>query len=132
MEWAGCIEMPTANILKSFQVIVLTLIAFLGCLTIRRSFNPPFTDSEIQASIVDTWQSEAFATLMFLIIVAVVAILSFILAVIHSNNLVRRIATVTVLVTCIVGAIGLHNHAMLTRRTTELTGQAFDRFYGLF
>ena len=115
------------------NVLLLTIIAMLlvvGGLAVNDLLNPPYTDQQIQASLVDTWEAEAWRTMALLIFLAIAAVLSTALTY-RSHALPRRLSILSVLVAFLVGALAFSNHAALTNRVTQLTGQTFGSFYGL-
>jgi hypothetical protein len=94
--------------------------------------NPPYSDQEIRASIVDTWEADALFTFAALAGIAVVTALSLALAYRSEERLVRRLAVLAVFLAMSSSALVLYSHIALTERTTRLTGHSFGPLYGLF
>ena len=110
-------------------VAVLAVMCLYGAYTV---VNPAFSDQEIRASIVDTWQAHALFTFFALIGITIVGVLAVALAFSTREQLVRRLAVLAVLLAASSSALVLYSHIALTERTTRLTGQSFGYFYGLF
>ena len=109
------------------SILLLTCIyAIFGLL------HPPYSDQQIMASIVDTWEAEAMSTVALTVAVVVVAVASLALAYRAQNQSVRRLSRIALVLS--VAAVGLlfYTHIELTERTTRLTGQTFGALYGLF
>jgi hypothetical protein len=96
------------------------------------SWHPPYSDYEIKASIVDTWQVEALFTFALLVAVGFLALLSVALGWRSSHLLLRRLSVLAVLLSAASGVLLLYSHISLTERAVQLTGQSFGGFYGLF
>ncbi|HUS24608.1 MAG TPA: hypothetical protein VM369_06645 [Candidatus Binatia bacterium] len=90
--------------------------------------HPLYTDRQIFGSLADTWVVEALLTLKILGVAAVSLALSALLA---WRGRGRRLAAMAIVLTVIAAALTIYNHAVLTHRATELTGQKFVAFYGL-
>ena len=112
--------------------VVIALLVVACAFGIDALLNPPFTDREIQASIVDTWQVEAHVTATMLILFCLALILSGAFAFVSEKTSTRVLATIAGLLSLLAGAIQLYGHAVLTERAALLTGQTFGRIYGLF
>jgi cytochrome bd-type quinol oxidase subunit 2 len=96
------------------------------------ALHPPYSDYEIKASIVDTWQVAAFSTLVLLITVALFAVLSLGLGYWNGDRRTRRLSVVAVFLSISAYGLLLYSHVALTERTMRLTGQSPGGFYGLF
>jgi hypothetical protein len=94
--------------------------------------HPPYSDYEIKASIVDTWQVEAFFTFVLLLTTALVALLSLVSRWRSADRRIRCLSALAVFLCISSGALLIYSHIVLTERTTRLTGQSFGGFYGLF
>ena len=108
-------------------LLVLACIHAIGAL-----LYPPYTDQQIQASVVDTWQVEALVTTATLALLFCALILSVIFAYMSKQTSTRMLATIAVFLSLMAGVIEFSAHVALTKRTTQLTGQTFGSAYGLF
>ena len=94
--------------------------------------HPAYSDYEIKASIVDTWQAEAFFTSVLLGAVALVAFVSLMFLWRSADRRIRRLSALAVLLCISSSGLLIYSHIVLTERTMRLTGQSFEGFYGLF
>src|SRR5689334_15715183 len=101
-----------------------------GLLVVFSISAPSYTDAEIVASVVDTWEVSAMATIALLVLCAVCLAWSAVAAV-RSIGAVRRIAVIGAVASLAAGTAVLHEHIVLTGRVAQLTGQSFGHFYGL-
>lgn len=113
----------------STAVSVLAIMCVYG---IYSAVSPAYTDQEIRASIVDTWEVHAFFTSAALVGIALVTVISFGVAYRSGQQLPRRLAVLAVILSLSSSALILYSHISLTERTTRLTGHAFGPFCGLF
>jgi uncharacterized membrane protein len=93
--------------------------------------HPPFTDEQLKASAVDTWEVANSTTRVFGIVFLGLSLVCAFLArnaVGAANQIVAWVAAVTCLLTLM---LFLHNHIELTQRTADLTGREFGPLYGL-
>ena len=109
--------------------LILALLA-IGAFGAHDLLVPPFTDEEIQASFVDTWEPSAWLTLFLLAVISTALVLSLVLACFSSGS-ARRLSVFASVVAVLSGALVLSAHASLAERVTRLTGQTFGAFYGL-
>ena len=109
---------------------IIAMLLVVGGFAINGLLNPPYTDQQIQASFVDTWEVEAWSTTALLVLLAIAVALSLALAY-RGANLTRRLSTMAVLVAVLAGVLVCSSHVALTNRVTQLTGQTFGGFYGL-
>src|SRR5438874_327055 len=86
---------------------------------------PPFSDSEIKASIVDTWQAHALFTFAMFVAIAVIAMASLAFRFGSVDRVVRRLNIVALALSIACIALLLYSHVALTERTTQITGQTF-------
>lgn len=114
------------------QYIVVTVLLLACIYALFGLLHSPYSDQQIMASIVDTWEAEAIGTVALAVAVVVVAAVSLALARRAPNRSVRRLGRIALVLS--VAAVGLlcYSHIALTERTSRLTGQAFGAFYGLF
>jgi len=115
----------------SLRVIALIGLAVVA-LGAYQWTHPAYTDAQIRASIVDTWEVSAWATMAILSLSAVLVLASLALALRYNQRQVWRPAATSILVALCGGALAYANHAMLTVRVIALTGQTFRSWYGLF
>ena len=88
------------------------------------------TDQDIQLSIVDTWEVNATLTFGALCIVVPLGFLAALLSW-RPSHLAKRLSLACACL-CILNVFLLvGNHALLTERTTRLTGQHFGGVLGL-
>ena len=115
------------------EIILASLAGLLGLSLVVCAYfflGSPITDQDIQQSIVDTWEVNATLTLGALCIVAPLGLLAALLSW-RPSHLAKRLALACVCL-CILNVVLLvGNHAVLTERTTRLTGQHFGGFLGL-
>jgi hypothetical protein len=123
--------MSTQRIRKAVLVILVALLAFACVLGVRSILVPSYTDQQIQASLVDTWQVEAFSTAVLLVLIFLAAVFAIVLGY-RGSKLVRFLASAAVLLAVADSALFVSSHIVLTARTTQITGQTFAGFYGLF
>ena len=118
---------------RSRRFSLLAIIAMLlvvGGRAVSDLISPPYTDQQIQASLVDTWEVEAGSTTALLVLLAVTITVSLALAY-HRKNLTLRLSALTVLLAVLAGVLAFSSHVVLTNRVTQLTGQTFGSLYGL-
>ncbi|ODU58013.1 MAG: hypothetical protein ABT02_15720 [Comamonadaceae bacterium SCN 68-20] len=106
------------------------LIAFVCAFVIYSLVVPPFTDAEIQQSLVDTWQVNAIITTACLVVVLAVGALSALLSW-RGSPLAKRLSVGSVALSLATVGLLVLSHAALTERTTKLTGQEFGGILGL-
>ncbi len=114
--------------------ILSALIAFLTivfCFAAHDYFYPPFTDAQIRASFVDTWEAHAIGSVAILILVVLATCISAALAW-GATRLAKRLAGTALALGFADAALLVASHVSLTERMTALTGHAFGGFYGLF
>jgi hypothetical protein len=113
-------------------VLFLIIIAILGvgALGVIGLLSPPYTDQQIRASLVDTWEAEAWSVSAALFLLFCAVVVSLALAY-RGSSFTRRLSAAAVFSAISAGAIVLVGHIVLTRHVTQLTGQTFGAFYGL-
>ena len=116
--------------IAALAVLVLLLL-LVGANAVLWAFVAPYTDEQIKASLVDTWEVEAIAADAGLILCIVSIPLALVLANRSGGVATRRLAALSVFLAISVAAITVFNHVTLTERTAQLTGQSFGGFYGL-
>lgn len=93
--------------------------------------HPPFTDEQLRASLVNTWEVAASTTRVFAIVFLGLGLICVVLAR-KSEGTSRIVASLAAIACAVTLAVFLHNHIALTERTSALTGQTFGAFFGLF
>ena len=119
------------EVMRVFFAILFAVAGFLAVYAARDLIRNPYTDRQIQESMVDTWEVEAIYTLIVIGTVILISIVVLILA-ITQRGAIRRLGFAIVMVSVLAGVLQVASHAKLTSRTTRLTGQTFSRAYGLF
>jgi len=112
-----------SRFVSAAQIAVALAVAIYGTVEV---LHPPFTNQEIQRSLADTWEVAALATLKILVVLAVSVVVSAVLV----WRKAGRLAITALVLSLLAGAVTIYNHAALTNRTTQLTGQKFAGFYG--
>ena len=108
-----------------------TIIALAACVYgIHEWAYPPFTDEQLR-NFVDTWEPSAWFTMFALVAMGVVFVISLPVAVVVKRQPTRAVAVGTSLLAVEAALLLYRNHAELTHRVTELTGQTFGGFNGL-
>jgi len=103
------------RVLRTGAALILVAVPFAVLLVAATEwFNPPFTDDQIRASIVDTWEPRAMVTFAELVALVLVGL-----------------ALVAALLCMLAATLTYLNHARLTARATALTGQTFGPLDGL-
>lgn len=106
-------------------------LAIVFCFAAHDYFYPPFTDAEIRASFVDTWEAHAVGSVAILILVVLATCISAALAW-GATRLAKRLAGTALALGFADAALLVASHVFLTERTTALTGHTFGGFHGLF
>ena len=118
------------------EIREVILTTFTGLLTLACVFAayslvvPPFTDAEIQQSFVDTWGISAIITAAGLAVVLVAGALSALLSW-RGSRLAKRLSIASAALSLAAAGLLVLSHAVLTERTTALTGQEFGGILGL-
>ena len=120
--------------MSELREVILASLAGLLTLILAASaylvFGESLTDSEIRQSLVDTWQVNAVLTFGALCIVVpaglVAALLSW-----RGTRLAKRLSMTSVGISILTVGLLIGSHALLTERTTRLTGQHFGGLLGL-
>jgi hypothetical protein len=110
------------------QLVTCVVALGVGLFTVM---TPEYTDEEIRQSFVDTWEPSALVTLFLLGVLAFFALLSLIVGAFARGTAELFLALAALLVTLGAGALEYRHHAVLTERTTALTGQDFGPCNGL-
>jgi len=114
-----------------FFAALIAFLAIVFCFAAHDCFYPPFTDAQIMASFVDTWEAHAVGSVVILILVLLATCISAALAW-GATRLAKRLAGTALALGFADAALVVASHVILTERTTALTGHAFGGFYGLF
>ncbi len=113
------------------QIARVAAIAVIGLVAIQLS-SQSYTDAQIAASFVDTWEVTALCTTAT-IVVAILGIAAGVLAFYLEHTRHRSRASAVPVTVCLVGAAMVQaSHAALTNRVTQITGQSFSGIWGLF
>ena len=121
--------MPVIGRVIPWLVLGFTLLAM--ALGFQEWQNPPFTDAQLQASLVDTWEVAASTLRVFAFVFLGLGVICVVLAR-RATDARTRIAAYLAAVCCLlVIALFLRNHIVLTQRAAGLTGQDFGPVYGL-
>jgi len=115
----------------SLLIASMAFLAGVFCFAVDVYFYPPFTDAEIKASFVDTWEAHAVGSVAILILVMLATCISAALAW-SATRLAKRLAGTALALGFADAVLLVASHVSLTERTTALTGHAFGSFYGLF
>jgi hypothetical protein len=92
---------------------------------------PPFTDAQLLASRVDTWEVVRSTTRVYLIAFLGLGLISVIIAR-KATDTFMVLASYAAAVLCLVTLlVTLRNHIVLTQRFTGLTGEAVSPLFGL-
>jgi hypothetical protein len=111
-------------------IAAIVLLLTIGVYAVHDLMQPPFSDAEIRASLVDTWEVEAWSVVLLSAVVVPVLVLGAVLTR-RGNRTSRQLAWATVALAVVAEGAILASHVSLTERTTTITGQHFGGFYGL-
>jgi glucan phosphoethanolaminetransferase (alkaline phosphatase superfamily) len=118
-------------VFRTITAYVLIGLSLLVCIPAVIFWFNPYTDAQVQASLVDTWEPEALVTIVLLSLLAFVLLLSVLLWLFSFRSSARWPASAAVAASlgsaCLVFAI----HAAFSIHVTKLTGQSFGRAFGL-
>jgi len=116
---------------RTLTAYVLIGLSLLVCIPAVVFWFNPYTDAQIEASIVDTWEPEALITSVLLGLLAFLVLLSVLLWLFSFRSSARWPASAAVAASlgsaCLVFAI----HAAFSIHVTELTGVTFGPVFGL-
>ncbi len=121
--------MPALARVIPWMVLAFALLAL--ALGFYEWTNPPFTDEQIRASTVHTWEVAASTTRVFTFVFLGLGLICVVLARKADTATARRIATIAAAACAITLMVFLRNHIVLTQRTAVLTGQDFGPLHGL-
>jgi hypothetical protein len=108
----------------------IALSLSIGGYAVHELIHPVYSDAEIKASLVDTWEVEAWSVVLLSIVVVPVLLLGASLTR-RGSRTSRHLAWATIALVVLAEGAVLANHVSLTERTTAITGQHFGGFYGL-
>ena len=115
------------------EVLLVTIAGLLAISLLVFAYlflGQTFTDAEIQESIVDSWEVNATLTAIALAIVIPLGLLA--VPLLWRPTLLAKRLAIACAALCILNvALLVGNHAVLTERTTRLTGQHFGGALGL-
>lgn len=123
-------EDSMSHLRHSLLIASVVFLTAVLCFSAYEFVYPPFTDAEIKASLVDTWEAHAVGSVAILILVLLGACLSATLAW-GATRLAKRFAVSAVALGLADAVLLIASHVSLTERTTALTGHTFGGFYGL-
>jgi hypothetical protein len=121
--------MPVVGRVIPWLVLAFTLLAI--ALAFREWSHPPFTDAQLQASLVDTWEVAASTTRVFAFVFLGLGAICVVLARRATDARTRTVAWLAAVFSLLTIALFLRNHIVLTQRSAALTGQEFGPLYGL-
>jgi len=117
---------------QTVTACVLIGLSLLACIYgVISLIDPPYTDQEIRASLVDTWEPEAIVTSWLLCLLILCLVLSLGLWLRSVTAKARALTSAAVTLSILGGSLIFASHAALTVRVTRLTGQTFSALYGL-
>jgi hypothetical protein len=118
----------TLNALLCSLIVILVVACVFG---INGLVNSPYTDQQIQASLVDTWQVESSITTILIFLLGLVIAFSTFIAYLSTAS-TRLLAWFSVFLAIIAAVFAYASHVEFTNRVIQITGQSFGSFYGLF
>jgi len=121
--------MPVVGRVIPWLVLAFTLLAM--ALAFREWPHPPFTDGQLKASLVDTWEVAASTLRVFLFVFLGLGAICVVLARRATDARTRIVAWLAAVCSLLTIALFLRNHIVLTQRAASLTGQEFGPLYGL-
>jgi hypothetical protein len=121
--------MPVVGRVIPWLVLGFTLLAM--ALALREWSNPPFTDEQLAASLVDTWEVAASTLRVFVFVFLGLGAICVVLARRATDARTRIAAYLAAVCSLLTIALFLRNHVVLTQRAADLTGQEFGPLYGL-
>jgi hypothetical protein len=112
--------------------LLVGVIAVLGGIigiTLAELLASPYTDQELQASLIDTWEFHAWSTLALLFLLVTSLPVSIALGW-HGGPFLRRLSALAAMLTVLAGVFAFWSHVALTHRVTEQTGHTFAGYFG--
>ncbi len=107
------------------------IIALAACVYgVHEWVYPPFTDEELR-NFVDTWEPSSWFTMFALVAMGIILVIALPVAIVVNRQPTRWVAASTALLSVTGALLFYRNHAELTHRVTELTGQTFGGINGL-
>ncbi len=98
----------------------------IGAQAIYSYINPlPYSDSEIKASIVDTWQVSAMIT-WFLILFLVFLFVITLICLAMGNKKIKILGIIVLMICFVSTGLQFYTYAEFTKYVSELTGQSFS------
>jgi uncharacterized membrane protein YozB (DUF420 family) len=122
--------MPAAARVIPWFVLAFALLAL--ALGLRELSQPPFTDEQLKASLVNTWEVATSTTRVFAIVFLGLGAISVVLARKATEARVRLVAYAAAVACLATLMVYLRNHVVLTQRAAGLTGEELGPLYGLF
>ena len=116
---------------RKLTAYVLIGLSLLMCIPAAMFLFDPYTDAQIQASIVDTWDPEALMTIVLLSLLAFLLLLSVLLWLLSFRSNARWPACAAVAASLGSACLVFASHAAFTVHVTKLTGQTFGPAFGL-
>jgi hypothetical protein len=116
--------------MKVFLIISTVIALALATSGLWQMRHPPYSDAQIAASIVDTWQPRALVTALVLAVLCLCACAIVAIRILTGRRL-RRLSYVALLSICAAFGAQLGSHIALTHQATRVTGQTFGPLYGL-
>lgn len=121
--------MPAAARIIPWFVLAFALVALM--LGLRELSHPPFTDEQLKASLVNTWEVATSTTRVFAVVFLGLGAICVVLARKATEGTTRVVAYAGAAACLFTVMVYLRNHIELTQRAAELTGQEFGPLHGL-
>jgi hypothetical protein len=122
--------MPVVSRVIPWLVLGFALVALL--LGIFEWLRPPFTDGQLRASLVDTWEVARSTTRVFMVVFLGLGSICLALAGRASETMARYVAIGAAAASLATLLLYLRNHIVLTQRAAALTGEDLGPFFGMF
>lgn len=102
----------------------LTLVALLPCgLGIYEAYHPPYSDAQIQASVVDTWDVHVFIATFIYWAMAAIAVTAVVIGVLSRRRRIYIAVGTTILVAGCGALVTYFNQQSLAVRVEAITDQ---------
>ena len=121
--------MPALARVIPWLVLVFALLAL--ALGLFEWSNPPFTDEQLRASTVDTWEVAASTTRVFAFVLLGLGVICVVLARKVNSGRARVVALLAAAACTLALLVFLRNHIDLAQRTTAATGREVGPGFGL-
>jgi len=115
--------------MKSFLAVLVAIALAAIVNGAWQILSPSYSDAQIAASLVDTWQPHAFVTGVVLALLFTAGCV--VLACLFAGRHLRRISCVALLAIFVAIGTQFAGHVLLSHQATRVTGQTFGALYGL-